>query len=372
MDRRLTPDRLDQLIDSFDNWLICGSQFTEGYYFVLQTRARLPNDLAYKLAEQVLRHYRSLARTFCSTNSVPAKAARSLLKFSRDAPQADHPALPLVLVRNEPAPNTRVLRLPLADLFLRIERLRKLRFTNAHLTTFLALAIAHVSNCHVQYAPLGPNRFPPLADFHIMAQPPLLNISPTLPTFSGSPDEDVNTFIARLTRILAVYPDITAAQKIFYLENQTRDGAQQLIQRTLQYLADTPAPAAERTNDKIYSHLIATLKEAYCPSNDIQQHRDALQKRIKLDNESINMYVQAVLELCRRAKVTEINDQLAHLHKGLPLYLSTLLKPTDYNSVATFLSTVHAIDSAHKNTIRAHTEHALDTSQLLALNDSSP
>lgn len=217
-------------------------------------------------------------------------------------------------------PNTRVLRLPLASLYLRIAHLRALRYCDTHLIDGLAAALAHVVRCAVRCSPLGPNLIPPLESFAIMAHQPLLNLSPTLPSFSGCPDDDVDTFLSRLACILAAYPDITAAQKIFYLENQTSHGAQELIQRTLQFLADHPdAPPVVRNNETIYAHLVTTLREAYSPNNDRQQFKDALQKRVKLESESINMYVQSVLSLCRRAGINDLASQLSNLHKGLPL-----------------------------------------------------
>lgn len=53
-----------------------------------------------------------------------------------------------------------------------------------------------------------------------MATPsaPVLSLTPTLQVFSGGHDEEVLVFLNRLDRLLAIYPNVTPEQKLFYLK----------------------------------------------------------------------------------------------------------------------------------------------------------
>ena len=51
-----------------------------------------------------------------------------------------------------------------------------------------------------------------------LTAPTNLRQNTTLPVFSGGHDEDVLVFLNRLDRLLAIYPNVTPEQKLFYLK----------------------------------------------------------------------------------------------------------------------------------------------------------
>ena len=193
-----------------------------------------------------------------------------------------------------------------------------------------------------------------------MATPsaPVLSLTPTLQVFSGGHDEEVLVFLNRLDRLLAICPNVTPEQKLFYLENQCTKGPLSLIQRELQYLADHPLPDGQvRTAKDIYEHAKDCLTQSYTAAVDEEHYKTELQTRVKKESETLNDYVQVILELCREAKVRSLSSKLKYLHAGLPLHLSTALRSTDYTDVPTFISVVQKLEATQRATFRAHALH---------------
>ena len=366
MGRNLTQERQEELERCvFDCIRTFTRKDTPIPYLVLDSHERLSTQLSYLFALQILKTCSNLLLALSPDNrSNSTRQRRAKNKYSRYAVNLPN-APPLLLYETNPPVVFDKVRLSCETLHIFINDLRHKRFTNQHILFALTSLLQTLSHCQINYNDSTPHItlltqpvLPKQSDI-IMASPsPLLTFAPSLPTFTGSKDENVEEFISRLDRLLAAYSTITWEQKLFYLENQCRAGPLKLIQRELQYLADHPDP--NRTPEKIYKHIHTTLKDSYNIQLDAQSYRDELQSRVKKDNESFQDYIQSVLDLCSKAQIRHLSDKLSHLHKGLPFNLATNLRPnTDYTNVPTFLQAVQKLDATQKATIRAHTQSAL-------------
>lgn len=121
----------------------------------------------------------------------------------------------------------------------------------------------------------------------------------------------------------------------------------------MQYLADHPLPDGQvRTAKDIYEHAKDCLTQSYTAAVDEEHYKTELQTRVKKESETLNDYVQVILELCREAKVRSLSSKLKYLHAGLPLHLSTALRSTDYTDVPTFISVVQKLEATQRATSR--------------------
>lgn len=345
-------------------------------YFVFDGDQAITTEASLAFTNQIVRTYSSLHSAFTGPNQRQARQISAVQSFERLSPPAavrGDTALTLVTVLPNPY-HTRI-RFSvqaLADFF---RKLTDSRFSALNSHNALSLALSHSFRCTVNYNDPAQNNFPalPATEIPEMAdnRPPIITLTPTLPQFSGKPEEDVDLFLSRLDRVLAVYPDATAAQRLFYLENQCTGTALDTIHDSLQYLSDNPLNPP-RTDDQVYSHVKDELTDSYKIDRDTHSYRDQLQSRVKLDSESFPEYVQSVLRLCRRAGIKNETEKLANLHKGLPLYLASTLHPSDYATVKEFLDKVTQTDKVLGATMRTHTAHAIHEKSSLPAPLQSP
>ena len=330
-------------------------------YFVPDNRAPLSADTAKPIAQQLLKATPSLANAFLNIENCAARKKRALSKFRKYAVPAQLlPDARLLIVTSEPHESYDRVRIPLAALHLFIFTLRRDQFTNKQISQTIQHFLETSTLARINYLDPEPHLSLEHHNENETMAAPLLTLTPTLPTFKGSPDDDVNLFLSRLDRLLAIYPDLSWEQKLFYLENQCIGGPLLLVQRELQWLSDHPTVPA-RTTRAVYQHIRTALSASYNAERDIEQFRDALQTRVKKETESLQEYVQNITELCRKAKIRSLPEKLRHMHKGLPVQLNALLRATDYTDVPTFLAAVTKLEQAQRDMIRTHTQHALET-----------
>lgn len=353
----------EQLVYNF--LIACATPPLRLPYFVFTKNVCLDLDQVAPFAKQISASYLDLLTSFTANPARADQQERALALFREHAPPAALDTDQSLHFSSVLAgPNNNVLRIPLLSLHSFITNLAVRDFSAARIQRALCLALSHIFCCTVDYSASVPFRVPPFPGM-ATTPPPFVTLTPTLPVFSGGPEEDVLVFLSRLDRLLAVYPSVTFEQKLFYLENQCKKGPLSLIQRELQYLADhPPASNAVRTSQEIYEYVKGCLMKSYTAAVDEQHYKDELQTRVKKDSETLNDYVQAILELCRKAKVRSTADKLRYMHSGLPLPLATALRSTDYTDVPTFLDVVQKLESTQRATLRAHTQHALHTGAL--------
>ncbi|KAJ1522465.1 hypothetical protein ONE63_001655 [Megalurothrips usitatus] len=187
---------------------------------------------------------------------------------------------------------------------------------------------------------------------------PILTVAAHLPPFSGEPDDEVQQFLARFDRYLALYPNMNAAQKLFHLENALTGSAAAMFRRKVKELLDTE-PVPPRTPEQTYNLVREALAAAFPTVIDKQAYRDQLQTRIKQESESYAQYAQDVLRLCGKLDINEVDEQLQEIHKGVDLAVAAALRPDAYNTVDEFLRAVQNLETTHKAAIRAHTQYHL-------------
>ena len=341
----------------------CGNDDVFLPYFVFTSNDAITPEATIAFANQIARSYIALHSAFTGPNQRITRQQTATQAFLRLTPpvttRGDNA---LLLVTVPPHPSDTLLRFPVQALVAFFNQLTENHFDSFHSNHALKLALAHSFLCTVDYNDTSLNNFPPLpvVDIPEMAEirTPIITLTPSLPQFSGKPEDDVDLFLTRLDRVLAVYPDATAAQRLFYLENQCTGSALDTIHDALQYLADNPLNP-QRTDDQVYDHVKTELKNSYKIDRDQNSYRDQLQFRVKRESESLPEYVQSVLRLCRRAGITNDNEKLTNLHKGLPMHLASVLRPSDYKDVKAFLDTVTSLDKVLGATMRAHTANAI-------------
>lgn len=350
-----------------DLLVTCGTPPYLEPFFVFLRPTALPRDSVPHFADQILNSYLNLLTAFTAPRPRPNQCQRAINNFVTHAvPVFISAGQELRFVSTGAPPNTTILRLPLSILHTFLTSLTVRGFTAAQNRRALCFALSHIAKCTVDYTSENQFVIPPIAAMPAQ-QPhlPMLTLTPTLPVFSGSPDDDILVFIQRLDRLLAVYPNVTWEQKLFCLENQVRNGPLTCVQRELQFLADHPPNGVRPTPEQIYTHVKDCLIKSYTTDQDEQKYKDELSSRVKKDSESLNDYVQSILELCRKAKIRHLPEKLRYMHAGLPLILANSLRPNDYTDVPTFLTIVQKLESTQRATLRAHTQHALQTGQSL-------
>ncbi|XP_052122323.1 putative uncharacterized protein DDB_G0282133 [Frankliniella occidentalis] len=206
-----------------------------------------------------------------------------------------------------------------------------------------------------------------------MAAAPTITLHPQLPTFSGEDNEDCDLFLTRLNRILSAYPDLPAAQKLFWLDSQCRKGPLALIQREIKRLEAANPPV---NDEEKYQAVQDSLRANYNSVEDKHKFRDALQHRIKRENESYPNYFQEVTELCYKAGITNEREHLRYLHRGLPRQIANCVRPKEYDSTHTLLQLVLEVESLQRETARTHSQPDNDSksmpSQLQSYGFSQP
>lgn len=191
-----------------------------------------------------------------------------------------------------------------------------------------------------------------------MAVAPFVSFSPKLPQFSGEPQEECAQFLARLERMLGLYPNVTAEQRLFYLENCCHGSAQTVVARRLKEL-DTQLGQTAATK---YTAVRTALAEAFPTIVDKQNLRDQLQTRIKRPTESYSQFAQEILKLCQKLGIDDVADQLREIHKGVDLVVAAALRPGDYRTVDEFVRAAHSLEATHRAALRAHTQYSLQNS----------
>lgn len=360
----LPPIKANQLRNLTLNFLRdCATEDVFLPYFIFQSDNAISTETSLAFANQIIRSYTSLYSAFTGPNQRQARQLAARQAFERLAPSAavrgDNT---LSLVTVPPHPSHTLVRFSIHALLNFFHLLGEARFEPFHQTHALSLALAHSFLCTVDYNDSSLDNFPPLPETEIPEmgenRTPIITLTPTLPQFSGKPDDDVELFLTRLDRVLAVYPDATGAQRLFYLENQCTGSALDTIHDSLQFLADNPQNPP-RTDAQIYAHVKDDLSNSYKIDRDQNSYRDQLQFRVKRETESLPEYVQSVLRLCRRAGITNNTEKLTNLHKGLPMHLASVLRPSDYTDVKAFLETVTNLDKVLGATMRTHTAYAI-------------
>ena len=222
-------------------------------------------------------------------------------------------------------------------------------------------SISLASTVPVTPEPSSPSLSPPQSPFlGDMAALPVVQITPSLPSFGGKNSQDVNVFLARLDRLLNMYPNLTPAQKIFYLENACEGAAAKLVHREIQFLEqENPA----RADDVRYDYLKTKLQNTFGLIADTHAYRDKLLSRVKKSTETYSEYVEDVLDLCRKCNIISISDQIHEIHKGLDFNLMLALRPKDFLSVTDFVTAIHAHENLYRSVLRCHTQHALESGQ---------
>lgn len=358
MDRNFGPERQAQLQEAIliltRESCVVPTQFP---YFTFNRKFPISQRTAQLLALQIFYSASPIALAYAQGANNPIQRQRALSHFKRHRIAPDlYPEVILNLVLEGPHPRIDTFRVPLRLLHIFLFSLRANRYTSKQILFALSSFLVQVSRGDIDYSIPNPIFVPRVDNMAL----PQLTISPSLPSFSGAATEDCELFLNRLDRLLAIYPNLTDEQRLFYLENQVSGAPLALLSRELQYLADHPTVPA-RTARQIYEHVRLALKNSYSIELDVQRYRDELEKRVKLDTETIQDYVQNVLELCRKAQVRLLADKLKHMHKGLNFNLARDLRPSDYNDVPTFLAAVQKLETFQKATLRAHTQHALET-----------
>lgn len=186
-------------------------------------------------------------------------------------------------------------------------------------------------------------------------------LKPRSPQNSAQTEEDIDLFLQQFDREIKLYENVPENQTLYLLELQWNKEAKSLIQKELQWLADNawvPAPTADnpaatraRTDAEMYEHVRNSLVTLFRAQLDHQYHYIGLQTRLKTDSETLLEYIDSVLRLCRRAGIVRESSVMLHLYKGLPLQLTSCIKPTGYPTLQAFLTDVQ----------RAYTSHSLRT-----------
>ncbi len=346
--------------------LIDSNKFVNYPYFVLSTKNFLHDRVVHLLSVQLAKTHRLICSAFCSALPRSSSKSKAVQKFNAAAPP---PHLcggtSLFFVTSEPDPSTCILRLSAQSVRAFVQACSILKLPHKKITEGFELALKTVPLCLANYLDFNFN-FPTLPQLvalrRNMAHEPNLTISPSLPEFTGGPDEDVKIFTDRLWRVFDCYPNMTATQKVLLLENQCKKEALALIHREYQYLADNPLPNNEqRSAAQILEHLKNSLRTGFAQNTDHDHYRDLLRTRIKNDSETFQQYAQSVLSLCRKARIVEESEIINEVHKGLPLHLVTSINPEDSLTVNDFLNKVQKLYKAHKASVRAHSLKALES-----------
>lgn len=187
-----------------------------------------------------------------------------------------------------------------------------------------------------------------------------VSIPPSLTTFTGSSHEDVSDFLEQLKRLINAEQNVTGAQKLFLLELHTAGAAQRLVTRELDWLRDNDTDPP-RTADAKFTYVADALRDAFQVETDAGHFRTLLQSRVKLPSESYQVYIQDILELCRKAGITSVADQIRECHKGCDPEIAFALLPTGYASVTDFTAAVTALQACHQAVRRAHAASALES-----------
>lgn len=346
-------------------------------YYVLSSADLLPVVCTNLFSSQIIKTYLHIFSAFLSPHPRVNRQRHALQLFDHLAPSADaRGPFQLFLVISPPHPNSTVLRLSLSLFHPFVSNLFYHRFTNNDVLLALRIILNHIHLCTADY--LNPERFQvPLLPGYIprdnMADPPPpppppapnanITLSPVLPVFHGDPEEDVKMFLIRLDRLYACYPNLSPAHKLLYLENQCADQALSLVHRELQFLHDNPnvPDGRARTDVEKYTHVRDKLETSFRLIYDSEHFRDLLLSRVKTDGESFQQYVEAVLNLCKKANVTTLPEILKHLHKGLPMQVAACLRATDFASVSEFLEKVQQLYFSQRAAMRAHSLKAFES-----------
>lgn len=183
----------------------------------------------------------------------------------------------------------------------------------------------------------------------------VFNVSPTLPSFAGKSDENVEEFMSKMDRFFEAVPAMNAAQKLFYLDAQTSGAANKLITRTLDEL-ENDEPLLQ-IDDQL-AVVRRELADAFRQPVDQYRSRQILQSRIKDPSESYPEYIQAVLQLCHELEMADTRAQIREIHKGCPPQIAYVLRPQDFDTVRAFREAIAAVEASNAAVLRAHLYHA--------------